>query len=130
MKRRAFLERAAGAAAILPFLPIGATVSAPTRTDDKKPNLVWIWCDNLAYGDLGCYGNQAIKTPVIDSLAQSGTRLTQYYIAHTVCSPSRAALLTGRQPFRTGIVDVLRPDSPTGMPDDEITLGDALRAEG
>ena len=95
-----------------------------------KPNLVWIWCDNLAYGDLGCYGNQRIKTPAIDGLAEAGVRFTQYYVAHTVCSPSRAALLTGRQPFRAGIVDVLRPDSPSGIPADEITLGEALHAEG
>ena len=51
-------------------------------------------------------------------------------MAHVVCSPSRAALLTGRQPFRAGIVDVLRPDSPIGLPDDEITLAEALKAQG
>ena len=95
-----------------------------------RPNLVWIWCDNLAYADLGCYGNTRIDTPVADGMAESGARFTQYYIAHTVCSPSRAALLTGRQPYRTGIVDVLRPDSPIGMPADELTLAEALRAEG
>ena len=100
--------------------------AAETRT----PNIVWIWADNLAYGDLGVYGNRRIKTPVIDGLARDGARFTQYYIAHTVCSPSRAALLTGRQPFRVGIVDVLRPDGPTGLPADEITLGEALRKQG
>ncbi len=96
----------------------------------SKPNIVWIWADNLAYRDLGCYGNQNIKTPAIDRLAESGVRLTQYYIAHTVCSPSRAALLTGRQPFRVGIVDVLRPDSPSGIPDDEITIAEVLKQQG
>ena len=96
----------------------------------SRPNLVWIWCDNLAYGDLGCYGSERIQTPAIDGLARRGVRFTQYYVAHTVCSPSRAALLTGRQPFRAGIVDVLRPDSPSGIPADEITLGQALRAQG
>lgn len=100
------------------------------RPAGAKPNLIWIWCDNLAYGDLGCYGNDRIKTPAIDALAKRGARLRQYYVAHTVCSPSRAALLTGRQPFRAGIVDVLRPDSPSGIPDDEITLAEALRREG
>ncbi|MHC4798504.1 MAG: sulfatase-like hydrolase/transferase, partial [Planctomycetota bacterium] len=96
----------------------------------QKPNFIWIWADNLAYGDLGVYGNKQIKTPVIDQLAHSGIRLTQYYIAHTVCSPSRAALITGRQPFRVGIVDVLRPDGPSGLPADEITLAEALRKQG
>jgi uncharacterized sulfatase len=98
-------------------------VSAP-------PNIVWIWADNLAYGDLGVYGSDRVRTPVIDQLARDGVRLTRYYVAHTVCSPSRAALLTGRQPFRVGIVDVLRPDGPSGLPADEITLAEALRERG
>jgi len=96
----------------------------------RRPNIVWIWADNLAYRDLGIYGNQQIKTPVIDNLARKGVRLTQYYVAHTVCSPSRAALLTGRQPFRVGIVDVLRPDSPIGIPAKEITLAEVMREQG
>ncbi len=101
-----------------------------TQQRKSKPNIVWIWADNLAYRDLGVYGNPTIKTPVIDRLAEKGVRLTQYYIAHTVCSPSRAALLTGRQPFRVGIVDVLRPDSPSGIPHDEITIAEALKTQG
>jgi len=95
-----------------------------------RPNLVWIWADNLAYGDLSCYGSDHVRTPVIDRLAAEGARFTQYYIAHVVCSPSRAALLTGRQPFRTGIVAVLRPDGPSGIHEDEITLAEALRERG
>lgn len=96
----------------------------------RKPNIVWIWADNLAYQDLGCYGSTRVKTPHIDALAKGGVRFLQYYVAHTVCSPSRAALLTGRQPFRNGIVDVLRPDSPTGLPADEITLATLLKKQG
>lgn len=96
----------------------------------RPPNLVWIWADNLAYGDLGVYGNERVRTPVLDRLASEGVRFTQYYVAHVVCSPSRAALLTGRQPFRCGIVDVLRPDGPSGIPADEITLAEALREQG
>lgn len=113
MTRRAFL--ASGAA---------AAQSAP------PPNIIWMWADNLAYQDLGCFGSKLVKTPNIDRLAAAGIRLTEYYVAHTVCSPSRAALLTGRQPFRAGIVDVLRPDSPSGLPGDEITLGTLLRRRG
>ncbi len=94
------------------------------------PNLVWIWADNLGWGDLACYGNARVKTPVIDRLAAEGARFTQFYVAHTVCSPSRAALLTGRQPFRCGIVDVLRPDSPSGLPREEVTIAEALRERG
>lgn len=103
---------------------------AAEQATARKCSIVWIWADNLAYGDLGIYGNEAVKTPVIDRLARDGVRFTHYYVAHTVCSPSRAALLTGRQPFRVGIVDVLRPDGPTGISADEITLGDALRRQG
>ncbi|MEK7409077.1 MAG: sulfatase-like hydrolase/transferase [Acidobacteriota bacterium] len=95
-----------------------------------RPNIVWIWADNLAYQDLSVYGSRRVSTLAIDGLAHGGVRFTQYYVAHTVCSPSRAALLTGRQPFRTGIVDVLRPDSPAGLPADEVTLADVLRGLG
>jgi len=97
---------------------------------EAPPNIVWIWADNLAYADLGCYGSPDAKTPNVDRLAKEGVRFTQYYTAHTVCSPARAALLTGRQPARAGIVDVLRPDSPSGLPPDEITLAEALQDRG
>jgi uncharacterized sulfatase len=111
---------------LLPACLITAGIAAA----QTRPNIVWIWADNLAYGDLGVYGSDRVETPVIDRLAAEGARFTQYYIAHTVCSPSRVALLTGRQPFRAGIVDVLRPDGPSGIPADEITLAEALRGQG
>jgi arylsulfatase A len=111
-------------------LVIAKSAPLPVAAAESRPNVVWIWCDNLAYRDLGCYDSPTIRTPVIDQLARDGARLTQYYIGHVVCSPSRAALLTGRQPFRSGIIDVLRPDSPIGIPDDEITLGEAMRDAG
>ncbi len=114
-------------------MAIGLCLAGLARTaaaNEAKPNLIWIWADNLAYRDLGCYGNPKIKTPRIDRLAEQGVRLTQYSIAHVVCSPSRAALLTGRQPFRVGIVDVLRPDCPVGLPPDEITIAEALKPLG
>ena len=104
-----------------------AVAAAPSA---MPPNIVWIWADNLAYADVAVYGHPRVETPAIDRLADQGTRFTQFYVAHVVCSPSRAALLTGRQPFRVGIVDVLRPDGPSGIPDDEITLAEALRERG
>ncbi len=112
------------------FVLVASCVWSPSGHAESPPNIVWIWCDNLAYRDLSCYGSPTIRTPVIDQLARDGARFTQYYIGHVVCSPSRAALLTGRQPFRSGIIDVLRPDSPIGIPDDEITLGEAMRDAG
>jgi arylsulfatase A-like enzyme len=121
MTRREMLRQSGlGAAAMLAAAPA-------IRAETPPPNIVWIWCDNLAYGDPSCYGNTRIETPVMDAVAAAGARFSQYYIAHTVCSPSRAALLTGRQPWRAGVIDVLRPDSPGGLPADEITLGQALR---
>ena len=136
MRRRDFLQRVALGAGAARAAHAGITeehnpmATEPNASRGARPNLIWVWCDNLAYRDLPCYGNQRIQTPVVDGLARDGVRFTQYYVAHTVCSPSRAALLTGRQPFRNGVVDVLRPDSPSGLPDDEITLSEALRNEG
>ena len=112
------------------FLAPDRAAASPQQARPGPPNIVWIWADNLAYGDLSIYGSNRVKTPVIDQLARDGVRFSQYYVAHVVCSPSRAALLTGRQPFRAGIVDVLRPDGPSGIPDDEITIAEALREQG
>ena len=78
-----------------------------------KPNVIIIYCDDLGYGDLGCYGNRAIRTPNIDRLARDGIMFTDYYACNAVCAPSRAGLLTGRHPFRTGIIGNPYPaDSP------------------
>jgi arylsulfatase A-like enzyme len=78
-----------------------------------KPNVILIYCDDLGYGDLGCYGNRAIHTPNIDGLARGGVIFTSYLTCNAVCAPSRAGLLTGRHPFRTGIIGNPYPeDSP------------------
>jgi hypothetical protein len=78
-----------------------------------KPNVVIIYCDDLGYGDIGCYGNKAIRTPNIDGLARDGMKFIDYYACNAVCAPSRAGLLTGCHPFRTGIIGNPYPaDSP------------------
>ncbi|MBW2182050.1 MAG: sulfatase [Deltaproteobacteria bacterium] len=69
-----------------------------------KPNIILIYCDDLGYGDVSCYGSQAIRTPNIDALATDGMRFTGFYACNAICAPSRAGLLTGRYPFRTGII--------------------------
>ncbi|MCF8084369.1 MAG: sulfatase [Deltaproteobacteria bacterium] len=80
-----------------------------------RPNVVLIYCDDLGYGDVGCFGNTVIRTPHIDSLAAEGTRCTEYYACNAVCAPSRAGLLTGRYPIRTGIIGNTYPkDEPVG----------------
>ena len=96
----------------------------------KPPNIVILYADDIGYGDLGCYGHPTIRTPQIDRMARDGMRFTQFYSASPVCSPSRAALLTGRLPIRTGINRVLNPRSLGGIQADEITIGDALKRKG
>jgi len=95
-----------------------------------QPNIVVIYCDDLGYGDLGCFGNELIRTPNVDRLASEGMKFTEFYSASPVCSPSRAALLTGRIPQRMGINSVFFPRSYTGMPVEEITIADVLKNRG
>ena len=98
--------------------------------ESTPPNIVIILADDLGYGDLGCYGHPTIRTTRIDRMAAEGLRFTQFYSASPVCSPSRAALLTGRLPIRTGVNDVFFPDSTGGLPASETTLAEALREKG
>ena len=94
------------------------------------PNIVFILADDLGYGDLSSYGASDINTPNIDRLAKEGIRFTDYYAAANTCSPSRAALMTGRYPPRTGVNAVLSFDTVEGLPLDEITLAELLRDAG
>jgi arylsulfatase A len=91
------------------------------------PNLVIILCDDLGYGDLASYGG-AHKTPNLDSFAREGMRFTHYISANPVCSPSRAALLTGRYPTRVGVPRVLNPADTIGLNLDETTLAQSLKS--
>jgi arylsulfatase A len=84
-----------------------------TNLSAPKPNVILIYCDDLGYGDIGCYGSRAIKTPNIDGLAREGVIFTDFLTCSAVCAPSRAGLLTGRHPLRTGIIGNPYPaDSP------------------
>ena len=94
------------------------------------PNLILILCDDLGYGDLGCYGNTTIKTPHIDRLAKEGVRFTDFYCAGAQCTPSRAGLLTGRYPVRFGLTYTLMTDAGVGIPDAETLLPEALKKQG
>jgi len=96
----------------------------------RPPNIVILYADDIGYGDLGCYGHPTIHTPELDRMAAEGMKFTQFYSASPVCSPSRAALLTGRLPIRTGINRVFNPKSTGGIQANEVTIADALRKKG
>ncbi|MDW8307733.1 MAG: sulfatase [Verrucomicrobiales bacterium] len=101
----------------------------------RPPNIVIILADDLGYGDLGCYGHPTIRTPNLDRMAAEGMRFTDFYMAGCVCTPSRAALLTGRLPIRNGMAGshstrVIGSRHTGGLPQSEITIARALRARG
>ena len=110
---------------------VAAAQPAPTG---RPPNVIIITADDLGYGDLGSYGHPTIRTPALDRLAAEGQRWTSFYAQAPVCSPSRAALLTGRLHLRSGMfgrrTGVFFPDSRAGLPADEVTLAEALRDVG
>lgn len=95
-----------------------------------RPNIIFILADDLGYGDLSSYGATDISTPHIDSLARDGIRFTDHYTPANTCSPTRAALLTGRYPPRTGVNAVLMYNTVEGLPLEEITLAELLRDAG
>ena len=86
-------------------------ILVPFSIAERKPNIVFVLADDLGWAELGCYGNKFNETPNLDRMAHEGMRFTQAYAAAPVCSPYRAALLTGLHPARLGIMDYLRPNS-------------------
>ena len=118
---------------LLPVLLAGCDTS-----DDSMllPNVILIVADDLGYADLGAFGATQINTPNIDALAQSGLKLTNFTVASSICSPSRAALLTGSYPLRVGVPKVIFPDGAwgndpnTGLHPDVETIADMLKTQG
>lgn len=102
---------------------------------ERPPNIIIIMADDLGYGDLGCYGHPTIRTPHLDQMAVEGLRFTDFYAAAHVCTPSRAALLTGRYAIRSGMAGgagrlVLNLNAPGGLPTNEVTIAEALKSNG
>lgn len=123
------------------LLLLAGCTSARPGTDSESaapqhasPNVVIVFVDDMGYGDIGPYGHPTISTPHLDRMAREGTRFTQFYVGASVCTPSRAALLTGRLPVRSGMSSdhrrVLFPNSASGLPHEEITIAEALKEQG
>jgi arylsulfatase A-like enzyme len=118
-------------AAILAVSLAPVPMEPPVESPGRPPNVVIMFTDDQGYGDLGCYGHPTIRTPNIDRLAAEGARLTQFYVPSPVCSPSRAALLTGCYPKRVGMHEhVIFPTYAHGLHPDEDTIADVLSRKG
>jgi arylsulfatase A-like enzyme len=111
---------------LLLLLPGSVTSVAQTLSRSANPNIIFIHADDLGYGDLSCYGQQKFRTPQIDRLAAEGMRLTQYYAGSTVCSPSRAALMTGQHTGHTYI----RGNASVWMRPEDVTVAEVLHRAG
>ncbi|XP_024142000.1 arylsulfatase D [Oryzias melastigma] len=129
--------RSAMLALLLPLiLTAGSDVSTGRAVEKKKPNFVLMMVDDLGIGDIGCYGNNTIRTPNIDRLASEGVKLTQHIAAAPLCSPSRAAFMTGRYAVRSGMASTGRVQvllflgGSGGLPAGETTFAKRLQQQG
>ena len=110
--------------------------SLHAKVPPAQPNFILIMADNLGYGDIGPFGSRLHRTPNLDRMAREGRKLTSFYSASGVCTPSRAALMTGCYPRRVGLDwtpedgHVLRPVSPNGLHPNEITIAEVLKKTG
>ena len=97
---------------------------------ERPPNVIVIFTDDQGYQDVGVYGAEGYETPHLDELAREGMRFTDFHVAASACSPSRAALLTGSYPLRVGLPTVLGPQSRVGLNPDEVTVAELLKEQG
>lgn len=128
LKRREFLGKMGlGAAGALAAAGLG---THGARAEKKRPNIVVLFADDLGYADLSCYPGGVAQTPVLDRLAAEGARFTDFYAGSTVCSPSRASMLTGRFALRTGVYSWIHNTHTMHLPASEQTYGRVLRDAG
>jgi arylsulfatase A len=115
---------------VLTAFLIALAFTSPLAAADAKPNVVILLCDDLGYGDLSCFAHPAIRSPNLDRLASEGLKLTHCYSASPVCSPSRAGLITGRNPNRLGIRDWIPPGTGIFLRPGEVTIAQLLKQAG
>ena len=133
MNRREFIKFAVGGAAAVVIPNYGCSVGNSSKATEERPNIILIMADDLGYGDIGCYGSKKIHTPNVDALARGGLKFTDYHSNCPVCSPTRAALLTGRYQQRCGIEGVIYAKGPirqTGIALEETTFAEVLKKRG
>ncbi|WP_035467524.1 sulfatase family protein [Algoriphagus mannitolivorans] len=112
------------------FTIASGLLSVKPNTEIQKPNIILIFADDLAYGDLGIYGAKGWTTPHLDQLAKDGARFSQFYVPHAVCTASRAALLTGTYANRLELYGAIDHSANHGLNPDETTIAEMLKANG
>ena len=114
------------------FAALAASAAVQPSAAEPKPNVIFIMADDEGSVDLGCYGSKDLQTPAVDALATRGLRFTQFYAGAPVCSPSRACMLTGRYPMRTGLLGNASShrEQSAGLPGSEVTLAEMFKAAG
>ena len=117
---------------VLSFLAFTISFKSSSQTNNKsvKPNIVFIYLDDLGYGDLSCYGATEIKTPNIDALANGGVRFTNGYATSATCTPSRYGLLTGVYPWRNRDAKILPGSAPLLIGKEQLTIPKMLKEKG
>ncbi|MBM3792703.1 MAG: hypothetical protein FJW31_01260 [Acidobacteria bacterium] len=109
---------------------LGSAAGSLLAQRQRRPNFIVLFADDMGWGNLGCYGHPMIRTPNLDRMAAEGARLTSYYAAASVCTPSRVGLLTGRYPMRAKQPNNFGPDSKDGLSLSEVLLPQALKPLG
>lgn len=129
--RASWIFALAAAACLLPAPATAApATAAPAGGPVKRPNVVLILTDDQGYADIGCFGAKGFQTPNLDRMAREGMRFSEFYVASSVCSPSRAAIMTGCYPQRIGLPVVLEADSEIGLSSQEETIPQLLKKAG
>jgi arylsulfatase A len=131
VNRREFLKAIGLTAAGVAVPGCSRSLRGTSASDESRPpSFVIVFIDDMGYADVGCFGAQGYPTPNIDRMAAEGTRFTDFYAASSVCTPSRAALLTGCYPQRVGLPNVLGPRAKIGISDQEVTIAQMLKPLG